>query len=109
MARKGLEIDGRHCDEYIRDYNSPKCLRWFLFINRLPAVDKMLASERGVNPTLFAHYKRKRVRVVMASRLGDVGITEDLGAERGYSKRVAVAELSRFSVHSIPGSEKYEE
>ncbi len=41
--------------------------------------------------------KGKRIRAVMASRFGDVGITEDLTAERGYSSRVAVEELSNFS------------
>lgn len=29
-----------------------------------------------------------RVKIVMSSRLGDVGITEDLTAERGYNLRI---------------------
>ena len=86
-----------HCDDYIYDYTQPKCLRWFLFINRLSAMSKILCEQNGVKPKLFAIYKGKKVRVVMASRLGDVGITEDLKANRGYSKRVAVADLKDFS------------
>ena len=39
-----------------------------------------------------------RVKVVMASRFGDVGITGDLTAENGYDLRVPVeAALSNFS------------
>jgi len=87
----------KHCDDIVYDFNAPKELRWYLFVNRLPAVLKMLAYERGVNPNLFADYKGKRIRVVMASRFGDVGITENLNAERGYSARVSVEELTNFS------------
>ena len=87
----------KHCDDYIDDYAQPECLRWFLFIMRLPAVTKCLAISQGCNPKLFATYKGNRVRVVMASRLGDVGITENLSAENGYSKRVYVEELDWFN------------
>jgi len=93
----------RHCDEFIDDYEAPNCLRWFLLINRLPAIEKMLAAEMGVNPKLFADVikpnnqgRTQRVRVVMASRFGDVGISINLHREHGYSKRVAVEELTNF-------------
>jgi hypothetical protein len=86
----------RHCDDYIDDYWSPMVLRWFLFINRLPASEKILCLANGVNPVLFATYEGKTVRVVMASRLGDVGITSDLKAELGYEKRVTVDQLGNF-------------
>jgi hypothetical protein len=87
----------KHCDDYIDDYEQPDCLRWFLFINRLPAMMKCLAEVNNCKPKLFATYNQKRVRVVMASRLGDVGITRNLDAESGYETRVAVADLSNFS------------
>ncbi len=86
----------RHCDDYIHDYRAPHCLRFFLLINRLPAVDLDLCREFGVNPTLYATYKDKRVRVVHASRLGVVGITSNLQSER-YDDRVYLEELSDFS------------
>jgi len=86
-----------HCDQYIDDFDAPNCLRWYLLINRLPACEKMLAEEMGVTPKLFATYKKKRVRVVMASRLGDVGITEIVQRQYGYDKRVFVEELTDFS------------
>jgi hypothetical protein len=47
-------------------------------------------------PVLLADYKGTRVRVVMASRLGDVGITKILKDENGYTDRVFVQELSNF-------------
>lgn len=37
-----------------------------------------------------------RVKIVMVSRFGDVGITEDLEAETGYGARVALSELCNF-------------
>jgi hypothetical protein len=86
----------RHCDEYITDPRQPKALRWFLLINRMPAVDAALAHEMGVRPRLFATHEGRRCRVVMASRFGDVGITYDLGRETGYQKRVPVAHLGDF-------------
>ena len=57
-------------------------------------------------PKLFATYngegwrgveKGDRVRVVMASRLGDVGCTKNLEADSGYQLRTSVDNLSEFS------------
>ncbi len=83
-----------HCDDYIDDPAAPACLRAFLDHARSPAHGRLREDKR---PPLFADYHGKRIRVVMASRLGDVGITENLSAEYGYSKRVAVADLKNFS------------
>lgn len=93
-----VEQAPKHCDEYIQDFGAPKLLRWFLFVNRLPAPDRILCREFGVeDPVLFADYNGKRVRVVMASSLGDVGITENLETDR-YTARVAVEDLTNFSL-----------
>ena len=92
-----------HCDEYVWGFASVKGdanedLKWFLFVNRQPAILKVLMLEKGVkDPVLFADHQGKRVRVVMASRFGDVGITNDLKAERGYDLRVSIEDLSNFS------------
>lgn len=37
-----------------------------------------------------------RVKIVMVSRFGDVGITEDLNADVGYGARVALTDLCNF-------------
>ena len=88
----------KHCDDYIRDKSQPKALRAFLLFKRIPAAwqyGKWL--EKGwPEPKLFAKHHGRKVRVVMASRFGDVGITRDLGAERGYTKRVFIEELTGF-------------
>lgn len=84
----------KHCDEYIDDETQPPSLRAFLDHARSPAHGALC---RGPRPALFANYNGKRVRVVMASRFGDVGITRNLQAEHGYEERVAVADLSGFS------------
>jgi len=85
----------KHCDEYIEDCFAPEVLRWFLLVERLPAISKMLAYKYIPKPMLFADYEGKRVRVTMASRFGDLGITED-GQSTSYDLRVAVTSLSNF-------------
>ena len=95
-----MSTEKKHCEDYIGHWDSkkaPDCLQLFLLINRLPAAEKSLCNRSGISPKLFANHEGKRVRVVMASRLGDVGITEDLMADYGYSKRVYVQDLTEFS------------
>jgi hypothetical protein len=90
-----------HCDDLIEDSETPEPLRQFLAFHRQPA-----AGKRGDGPVLFATMKvtdensfaaGTRVRVVMASRFGDVGITTNLDAVRGYMARVPVGYLEDFS------------
>jgi hypothetical protein len=38
-----------------------------------------------------------RVRIVMVSRMGDVGITDDLNSPQGYGMRVRLDQLTDFS------------
>jgi uncharacterized NAD(P)/FAD-binding protein YdhS len=83
----------KHCDEYIDDPTQPDCLRTFLDHARAPAHGAFLDKAK---PPLFADHDGKTVRVTMASRFGDVGITDDLGAHYGYKKRVMVEQLSNF-------------
>jgi len=85
-----------HCDNYIHDFKAPLALRVFLLVNRMPAVDKMLINAGGFNPTLYADYEGKIYRVTMASRLGDVGISENLGRDTGYDRRVPLSALTNF-------------
>lgn len=102
----------RHVDSYIDDMTQPECLRNFLRYNRLPAVCKCADYTPRLDliepelhqyiwtepaPVLFATFEGKRVRVVMASRFGDVGITKNIQAKYGYDNRVAVEALSDFS------------
>jgi hypothetical protein len=90
------EIDPRHCDEYIDDQTVSEALRKFLAFARAPAHGLLLPPP---HPTLFADYEGRRVRITMASRLGDVGITGNLTQELGYDCRVAVDQLSNFAEH----------
>jgi len=93
----------KHCDEYIEDQSQPECLRKFLDRARMPAHGMLLKEPY---PKLFATYqgndwlgvsKGDRVRVVMASRMGDVGCTKNLNADSGYQIRCPVDSLSDFS------------
>jgi len=85
--------DVKHCDDYIDDESAPEVLRRYLERARSPA-HGMTSTEPF--PVLFADHDGRRVRVTMASRLGDVGITTVLAAEHGYETRVAVEDLSNF-------------
>lgn len=105
-------VEPRHCDDYIDDPTQPECLRRFLAYSRLPAAAKYPTGDadydagmeahlgcpmwRDPVPTLFADHDGRRVRVTMASRFGDVGITNNLAALNGYGRRVAVEDLSNF-------------
>lgn len=110
-----------HCDDLIDDESQPACLRSFLEYNRRPAIDKNLPEAQA--PRLFAILREdltgqsylgywngskpamnevpmkagQMVRVVMASRFGDVGITPNLKAAHGYVARVQVSALDNFS------------
>lgn len=84
----------KHCDDYIDDPEAPECLRKFLDHARSPGHGCMRDDP---HPSLFADFCGARVRVVMASRFGDVGITSNLKSEHGYARRVEVSALSNFS------------
>jgi len=90
----------KHCDDYIMDFDLPNCIKYYLLINRLPAIDKCVVVEEVGNPKCFATWEGKRVRLVMASRMGDIGITPHLDQENGYERRVWMDELSDFSKES---------
>ncbi|MCJ2124897.1 hypothetical protein FV226_07570 [Methylobacterium sp. WL12] len=103
----------KHCDEYLDDPTQPECLRRFLDYQCRPAAlkyptgdaafDKAIEDRHGLPmwrdpvPTLFADCDGERVRVTMASRFGDVGVTTTLTDEHGYDVRVPVDYLSDFS------------
>lgn len=82
------------CDRYIDDPDAHPALRRYLAFARAPAHGQLLPRP---HPRLFADYEGQRVRVTMASRFGDVGITTDLSAELGYDRRVLVRQLGNFS------------
>ena len=84
----------RHCDEYSDDPNAPEALRKYLEFSRAPAHGAFLPKP---HPQLYADYAGVRVRVTMASRLGDVGITTDFSRDMGYEQRVPVSQLANFS------------
>lgn len=86
VKRKSPPVDltlppGKHCDDYIDSETSPAPLRKFLEFARAPAHGAFLPKP---HPQLYADYEGKRVRVTMASRLGDVGITTDFARDMGY-------------------------
>lgn len=88
-----------HCDNFINDYRMPNIVRTFLILHRMPAIDKNIFKQYEQLPWLiYADYKGKRVAMTMASRMGDIGITEVLDKPLGYDNRVPITELSNFSL-----------
>jgi hypothetical protein len=87
----------KHCDDYIDDPNEDPVLRKFLDWARKPGHGML---EPKPHPKLFATHQGKRVRVTMASRFGDVGITRDMQADCGYETRARVSALTDFSEDS---------
>jgi hypothetical protein len=82
-----------HCDSWWYKKLGPPCVFAYLDWARAPAH----GAFRQNKPPLYAtHAELGRVRVVMASRFGDVGITPKLTDARGYEKRVCLGELSDF-------------
>ena len=87
----------KHCESFISRESFPNCLRWWLLYNTLPAVDKHLFKQYAKEPILWAKYNGEWVKLLMASRLGDVGITNNLDATHGYTDRVHIEELLDFT------------
>jgi len=83
-----------HCDDLLAAKTLPNCVQAYLAVARSPATERLKIKE---HPTLFATYEGRRVRIVMASRFGDVGITNSLRSNSGYSSRVLLPNLIDFS------------
>jgi hypothetical protein len=104
------DAESRHVDDYVDDHTTPRALRWFLFVNRLPATLRLLCESMGIVPELYADIRNsdpsnelRHCRVVMASRMGDVGINYDFNPDR-YEHRVMVDRLSNFFSAKVSSS-----
>ena len=95
VARRNDERFGEgrwHCDDILCEQRIGCPVQAFLAHARAPAIE-----QTGERPRLFATYEGERVRVTMASRFGDVGISRDLAKAHGYFKRVYLPELTDLS------------
>jgi hypothetical protein len=82
-----------HCDDIWANDGAPAPVLAYLNRARAPAYEQHLHPD----VPLFATYQGQRVRVVMASRFGDVGVTTNLSATSGYGIRVYLPDLTDFS------------
>lgn len=66
---------------------------------RKPATMQHFAGHSPSGPKFFTIDMNAgdMVKIVMVSRLGDVGITDDLKADNGYGRRVMLEDLYDFS------------
>lgn len=70
--------------------------RWMLNHFRLPAMLSFAFAPFMEEHKLFATYNDKRYRVVGASRLGDIWLTNDFSSD-SYQVRVSILEVSKWS------------
>jgi hypothetical protein len=102
MAPDGAaQPEGRRNRDVLHDYKLPAMVRGFIALNQGPATETMAIREAGMMPKLYGTYQGKRVRVVMVSRLGDIGITT-IDQEYGYSDRVSIYDLTDFGDEMNP-------
>lgn len=96
--RNAAEAEGNprdhHCDDYADSPDADPVARAFINHARSPGHGHFNPKPW---PKLFADYEGARVRVVMASRMGDLGITSSLDVEDGYERRVFISQLTNFS------------
>lgn len=86
-----------HIDKVPYEFSKyPAFVRAWATYHRLPAVAIVSLNEGGVKPpVVWAKLRGRDCRLVMASRLGDVGINYT-GAETGYTSRHDIEELTDF-------------
>ncbi len=108
----GQKESEMHCDDWVDKGIGPPCLTAFLEYHRQPAAWKVQPIPDWYREVadfpegwpkadpgpLWAAHQGKWVRIVMVSRFGDVGVTDNLDAENGYRLRVYLPELSQFTV-----------
>lgn len=68
-----------------RDPNE-KYARWFLMLQRLPAIMRSAFAEQIGQYKLFCTYEGERYRVISASRFGQITLTKDMGKALGYAE-----------------------
>lgn len=89
-----------HIDDWVSGYREDKSERyaaWWFVLFRFPAIMKANFTEFTKDLKLFCDYDSKRYRVVGASRMGDVWLTDDFSRENGYDLRVYVDDCSKWS------------
>lgn len=109
-----VEPEGRRNRDVLFDFKLPAIVRGFIACNMGPATETMAIREAGFMPKLYATWtpppgtiygdKPIRVRVVMVSRLGDVGISRK-DQEHGYFTRCSIYDLTDFAEQWDPSVE----
>lgn len=108
-AQKKLEAElySRSNERALHDYKLPVMVRGFIAAHDQPATYKMALREAGYLPKLYGRYQGEPVRVVMVSRLGDIGISRE-DKEHGYFTRCSIYDLTDYAVHMHKGPKKAE-
>lgn len=90
----------RSNDHALHDFSLPAMVRGFIAMNMGPATEVMAIKEAGFMPRLYGTYKEKRVRVVLISSMGDIGVAfKDVDQ---YSERCSIYDLTDFGDEMFP-------
>lgn len=90
--------DNRHA---LYDLDLPAHVRAFLAINLMNGVCTSAVEEAGYMPRLYGTWNGERVRVVMVSTMGDIGISRD-DVQRGYFERCSIYDLTDYAEEMNP-------
>lgn len=98
---KGRLIPMGTNEQAIYDFDMPDFVRAFLAINSLSAMETWPVRTANYMPKLYGRHKGRPVRVVMVSRLGDVGISRE-DKECGYYERCSIYDVTDYSKEMLP-------
>ena len=97
-------FDYARTNEYAEiDRKLPAFVRAFLILHCLNATWKIVLDEVGIggdNYRLYGMWAGEPVRVVMVSRMGDIGISRH-DQEHGYFTRCSIYDVTDYSQHPV--------
>ncbi len=95
-----IQDDPGHCDDVADNPETPAFVRDFINYERLPCVDQWEEQKKPgfVAPELYGTTPLGfRVRVVLCSRFGHVGVSRIINRSMGYEKYCRLPQLSNLS------------
>lgn len=85
-----------HVDDFVIAHDSDDYAAWVLMHFRLPATMQVKFRKFMENHKLFCHCMGTRYRVIGASRMGDIWLTEDFNKTNGYDERADITHCTNF-------------
>jgi hypothetical protein len=95
--------EGRNTEHAMHDFKLPAFVRAFLVIHSLPATEKMILEEAGIDSPVYAKFEGQPCRLTLVSSMGDIGIAFD-NRNHGYHRRgLSIYDMTDFSQTPVKG------